>query len=482
MENLDTLSNYVKIKNETSFQKNPTKITNYRCFSYSINIYTFQNEEIGYYNPLLTLEKTFDYIKTKNDFITYLKLNFSEIANEFGFIKLENLLTLLKKFFKSLKIVDEENNQKFQTEQEILLFWAYLSGLSKIFPLLLDVNVEEIFISPNTEKIVIDHYLFGRLTTSILISEREKENLLYRTAMENNIELSQLKPSIKGDLQVPGIFSLRLTGDTKPFSYDGVHINIRKLNQREFSLETLIKLNSIDPESSAFLKTIIANGINITIIGSPSSGKTTLQNALLRELPSYWRIFSFENTLETNIIKPNFFRFKIFDYLKSQNTDLLSIFSQLLHRSPDYVNLGEITTSDEAIAWNACMSAGIPIIQTIHSNSSQGLINRIKEVFNIPSGLLASSYPHIVVEVKYFWNNFRKERKIFAISEFIIDNENQLKLQTITQYDFQNKKIIWPIDPNKTNTFLWIYANKNRNISNMYHKNLLKYKGILHEV
>ena len=172
--------------------------------------------------------------------------------------------------------------------------------------------------------------------------------------------------------------------------------------------------------------------------------------------------------METSIKQPNFFRFKIFDYMKTQNKDLRIIFSQLLHRSPDYVNLGEITTEEEAIAWNACMSAGIPVIQTIHSNSSNGLITRIKDIFNFPVELLASSFPHIVVEVKYFWNNFRKERKINSISEFIIENNYELKLNPLSTIDIRSKKMIWLTNPEKTNTFIWIKENKNNEISKLY--------------
>ena len=138
----------------------------------------------------------------------------------------------------------------------------------KLLPLLLDKYVEEIFISPTSERISIDHFLYGRMVTNILISEKEKENILFRTAMENNLELNQLKPSIRGDIQVKNLFSLRITGDIKPFSYDGTIINIRKLNQRNYTLKTLIELNSLDSLTAAFLKTMILNGVNITIIGT----------------------------------------------------------------------------------------------------------------------------------------------------------------------------------------------------------------------
>ncbi len=444
---------------------------------YQINIKEIQNENSLIYEAIPLLEFPFDFISTKNKFIDYLKRNLNDINTEFGFIKLERLLTHLKQFFYTNSIFQKEKSKEENFDQQIILFWAYLTGIIKLLPLLLDKDIEEIFISPNTEVISIDHFKHGRINTNILISIKEKENILYRTAMENNLEINQMKPSIKGDLQVKDLFSLRITGDIQPFSYDGTILNIRKLNQKNFTLHTLVKSKSIDRMTSAFIKTMIVNGVNITIVGSPSSGKTTLQNALLLELPSYWRVFSFENTLETNIRKNNYFRFKIFDYLRKKS-DLNTIFSQLLHRSPDFVNLGEIVNKEEALAWNACMSAGIPIIQTIHSNSIQGLLNRIINVFEIPRDLLSSSLPHIVIEVKYFWNNFKKERLVTSISEFILTNENTLSMKNLAQYNFKSKKMIWFSGPRSSATYEWVKANKNLQLDECLNSSLEEYQDI----
>ncbi len=463
--------NYFKIKKSEDFIEEAS----YKNRFYLISIQKSKKKVMSIYDAKLLIESTLDYLKLKNEFLDYLKENFLNLDPGLGFIKLEKLLELIKDFFFQTKkihysVIPDINDQ-------IILFWGYISGLIKLLPLLFDQNIEEIFISPNSEVVTIDHFQYGRMATNILISSKEKDNFLYRTAMENNLEINQLQPSIKGDIQIKNLCSLRITGDITPFSYDGTILNIRKLHQREFNLITLIKLHSIDAITCAYIKTIISLGVNFTIIGSPSSGKTTLQNALLREMPEFWRIFSFENTLETNIKKSNYFRFKIYDYLKS-NYNLTEIFSQLLHRSPDFVNLGEITTKEEALAWNACMSAGIPIIQTIHSNSSEGLLSRITKVFEIPVELLASSLPHIVIEVKYFWNNFKKERKVFSLSEFILNNQEILELNKLAEYDFELRKIVWIDKPEHSKTIEWLKKNKYSQIDYLFQSNLKKYQDI----
>lgn len=461
-----------------AFEKDSNQIKKYIVKFYAITLTRGIKQQLGTYTAVLIQPTTLDYVSLKGQFFDFLQRNVFDTTSNMGFIKLDRLLLLLESFFKTHQQQYVHDRSKSDMTDQIILYWSHLTGLKKILPLLLDKYVEEIFLSPTSQQITIDHFIFGRLRTNILISEKEKENILFRTAMENNLELNQINPSIKGDLQVAGLFSLRITGDINPFSYDGTIVNIRKLNQRTFTLDVLASLGTLDDKTSLFLKTLMKNGVNITIIGSPSSGKTTLQNALLRELPDFWRVFSFENTLETTIKADNFFRFKIYDFFKRQGASASTIINQILHRSPDYINLGEITTAEEALAWNACMSAGIPVIQTIHSNSYAGLLSRINNIFNISNDLLASSIPHIVVEIKYFWNNYKKERKLFTISEFVQKKDTSVVLDKIGSFDLVKKRFIWVKHPVHTHSFQWLRENKNSQIQNEFTSILANHQDI----
>ena len=149
-----------------------------------------------------------------------------------------------------------------------------------------------------------------------------------------------------------------------------------------------------------------------------------------------------------------------------KNKTLTSIISQLLHRSPDYVNLGEITTEEEAKAWISCVSAGIPVIQTIHSLSQEGIMPRLTQVFAINQGLISSSFPHLFIELRYFWQHTKKIRKIFSISEIIFTPKAEICLSKIAAYSLEKETLSWLRAPAKTQTFQWIHTNKNTNIDN----------------
>ena len=142
----------------------------------------------------------------------------------------------------------------------------------------------------------------------------------------------------------------------------------------------------------------------------------------------------------------------------------LIIVSQFLHRSPDYVNLGEITSAEEAIAWHHLLSAGVPVIQTLHSGSLSAIIPRITQVFDIPKELLASSVPHLFVEVKRFWNKNLKIRKVVSIAELCVTND-QLHLQTICEFNTQNSALNWIISPSESYSIQSIQKHKKINVS-----------------
>jgi type IV secretory pathway ATPase VirB11/archaellum biosynthesis ATPase len=248
-----------------------------------------------------------------------------------------------------------------------------------------------------------------------------------------------IQPSFKGDYFFKPYFSLRMTGDIQPYSFEGATGNIRKLRTEPFLLSDLIKNCTLNKEVAGFIIYLINQFVNITIVGPPNSGKTTLQTALLNLLPEHLRIISFEHTLEyvpISHIHPHLIRYK---FPKYQGTNIkMEIFSQithLLHRSPDFVNLGEITNAEEAFAWYQVLSSGIPSMQTLHGTGIQSIIGRIKNVLQIPNELLAASFPHIILFINKLWVEKKITRKIFFVGEIDLNSSHNIVINPVFQYE-----------------------------------------------
>ena len=80
--------------------------------------------------------------------------------------------------------------------------------------------------------------------------------------------------------------------------------------------------------------------------------------------------------------------FQVSDTDKSKNKSQLII--SLLHRSPDFVYLGEILTREESKAMFHALSVGLKGFQTIHAQNIENLINRWLFHYNINPASLES--------------------------------------------------------------------------------------------
>jgi type IV secretory pathway ATPase VirB11/archaellum biosynthesis ATPase len=163
--------------------------------------------------------------------------------------------------------------------------------------------------------------------------------------------------------------------------------------------------------------------VSISIIGPPNSGKTTLQNALVDYIPPHFRVLSVEDVLETSSLrKGNRIRFRLgYDPYENNIYSKAMEIQKILHRSPDYVNLGELSTQNHFIAFLNVLSVGIPSIQTIHGRKSQQLVTRLRDIYNIPINLVKASFPHVFIELRTNWINNIRKRYVHRIMELTED-------------------------------------------------------------
>ncbi len=234
--------------------------------------------------------------------------------------------------------------------------------------------------------------------------------------------MNRENPTLKGDF-ASDLFHTRVTIDLPPLLLDDIHLDIRKFHSKRFQISDLVNLGSITKIQARFLKRLIQNLVSISIIGPPNSGKTTLQNALVDYIPSYFRVLSVEDVLETSSLrKGNRIRFRLgYDPNENNIYSKAMEIQKILHRSPDYVNLGELSTQNHFIAFLNVLSVGIPSIQTIHGRKSQQLITRLRDIYNIPINLVKTSFPHVFIELRTNWINNIRKRYVHRIMELTED-------------------------------------------------------------
>ncbi len=251
--------------------------------------------------------------------------------------------------------------------------------LCSLMPYVLDDCVEEIFMDMPGREIYFDHSHFGRVFTSVRFSDNQSRKLVTMLRRESNLHLDRRNPSLKADITILGI-PLRFSVTIDPLAADGMSFEIRKARRSPFDIPSLIRNETISSEIAALLLLAINLRMNITITGRPGTGKTTLLNALDISTPEIWRKVYIEDIVESRLYeKHNQIRFSVSPLDESfgkedKSTEIL----KTLHRSPDYLIMGEIQTSEHSRALFQAIAAGLPSIQTCHADSASSLLARWK--------------------------------------------------------------------------------------------------------
>jgi type IV secretory pathway ATPase VirB11/archaellum biosynthesis ATPase len=251
------------------------------------------------------------------------------------------------------------------------------SIFGRIIPILLDERTEEVYMDSPNSPIYFDHQKLGRCVTSSRYSDEEIPRIMTFLRSESNLHLDRSNPSLKMDLQLLGSI-LRVSVSVPPLSSDGLSLEIRRARIQPFTILNLIENNTMTREAAAILLLAISSRLNITITGGPGTGKTTLLNALDQLTPRWWRKVYIEDAIESRISQNRHqVRLQVdpvdeFHKKLSKSEEII----KCLHRSPDYLILGEIQTVEHSVALFQAIAAGLHSIQTCHSDSSSSLISR----------------------------------------------------------------------------------------------------------
>ncbi|MBL7118473.1 Flp pilus assembly complex ATPase component TadA [Candidatus Bathyarchaeota archaeon] len=342
---------------------------------------------------------------------------FSELVEE----RLRNALNELKTY--DLRVSEREKTR-------IALISTYHSlNMTKVLPYLLDDEVEEIFLDTPETTLFIDHRKWGRCTTSTKLTAGEIKTLETRVRIESGLRLDLSNPSIKTDL-ITKNFRGRLSIDIAPLAAGGFSLDIRKLRKIEFTLPELIKNGTLPSIAAAYLFFLLSRQRNITVIGEPGSGKTTLINSLDLLTPKSWRKITIEDTIESveqTRYGKHQTRFKVHpfesktEYLRSKSSEII----KLLHRAPDWIYLGEIQTPEHTKAMFHALSAGLRGLQTTHAASPKEVVHRWIAHHSIPPTCLNDL--DTIVHIKRLDSEEEKPRRVVQICEIEAKTEKSLE-------------------------------------------------------
>jgi len=363
------------------------KTGEYNIFHVHIYMLSYENEKRYTVKSFFNGKENEDYFEN----VIQDTLQNLEIDEFDKLIPLESLLEIYK--IESTKYL----NSKFKFSKVIRNKIGIIAGLkklnfNKLFPLLVDDFIEEIFLDSPDDAIYINHQIYGRCRTEIRFNLKEIERIKTFFRLYSGKRLDFINPTIKFVLKNK-FFYCRFSIDVNPIQINNFALDIRKLNKNILTIQDLLKNGTLNPLIAAFLYFNVLRRKNITATGETDTGKTTLINAFDLLTPKEFRKIYIENITESLnqvVFKKHQLKYKV-DSLESTLDNKYSksnLIKTLLHRTPDIIYLGEILTKEEAKAMFHCLAAGLRGFQTIHSKNIDSLINRFLYHFNINQSCL----------------------------------------------------------------------------------------------
>ena len=299
--------------------------------------------------------------------------------------------------------------------------------------------IEEFLADPDVEDIMINYlspvYIHktkvGMLKTDKQFSSKEELDLFIRKLIIfsgrhtikqiNNVELS----NIKGRANI--VYS--------PF---GPQITITRAKEKPMSIIELVKNGTLTCELAAqfwlYVEGWRVRPANILIAGGPSTGKTTLLNALFNFIPRDERVVVIEDTLELNTdYEENCSRLE-----SNEEITLADLVKNSLRMRPDRVIVGEVR-GKEAQDLMTAMNIGKYCIGTLHASTPREMILRLQnEPMNVPEVLV--NLVDAIIIMRRFNVNGRIQRVVGELVETAGMEEKIVLLASLRAYDFAKSK------------------------------------------
>ena len=206
-------------------------------------------------------------------------------------------------------------------------------------------------------------------------------------------------PRLQAELPKPVFRGSRLQGFVSPLTA-GPSFTIRKPPTVIYSLDDYVACSVITAAQRDQLRTAVAEHRSIVVAGGTNTGKTTLANALLREITLQFpheRLVLLEDTVELQCAAS--------DHLALRTNGcvtLADLVRNTLRTSPDRIIVGEVRGAEALDLLDAWATGHPGGIATVHASSVEGALlrlDRLAQRANVPpqAELVAEAVGLVVV-------------------------------------------------------------------------------------
>ncbi|MDO8647872.1 MAG: type II/IV secretion system ATPase subunit [Candidatus Diapherotrites archaeon] len=372
------------------------------------------------------------------------KINISAISKSrkyFERIYEGTIMDTAKKY--NIKLTAEEISEL----AEIVARYTVGYGILEI--LLSDRHITDIYLDApiGAKPIYIVHSEFGQCVTNISYSEEEASALISKLRAMSGRPFDESHPVLDFDLEE---LQTRVAVIGPPLSPDGAAFAFRLHKTTPWTLCQFVDNKMITPLGAGLLSFFVDNQATMLVTGSRGSGKTSLMQALMLEIPQNSRILVQEDTLEIPVpymkeIGFNIQRLKTRSPISVSRTETEVAPEESLRTAlrlgDSALILGEVRSLEAKVLYEAMRvgAAGNIVMGTIHGDSAYSVWDRVVNDLGVPNTSFKATDLVVVARPIRFSGSLERVRRVSQVTEvkkhWISDPEREGGLLDLMLYD-----------------------------------------------
>ena len=293
-----------------------------------------------------------------------------------------------------------------------------------------DDDVTEIYVNPQDARVRFDTRRQGRVDSGLRLDPDRIEMFLNAAAARMNATLGSANPRLEAELPRLHFRGSRLQGFVPPASAAPA-CTIRKPAGTRYGLDDYVAAGVItDVQQRALIAAILAHH-NILVAGGTNSGKTTLANALLREVTDRFpdeRIIVLEDTVELQCAARDHLALRT-----GPGLTLAELVRSTMRASPNRIVVGEVRGAEALDLLDAWATGHPGGCGTCHATTADGALlrlDRLAQRNNVPSQMALIAEAVQLVIVIEGGNRGRRVVDVARVSG--LDSHNRVVLHHLT--------------------------------------------------
>lgn len=254
--------------------------------------------------------------------------------------------------------------------------------------------------------------------------------------------------------RLSAVNSSAITPDmTAGFDFPVTSVTIRKYAPSMLTFDDFCKGGTLTDEMAGFLRLCGKANIRLVCVGPTSSGKTTLLNAIVWEIPKDQRLILIQNPTEIMVYQRspetgtnlrNALHWEASDVDKKLKDDpttptMANMIAHTLRNTPDVIIPGEVRTPQEFFQMNRALKTGHRVLSTFHASDGADAIERMATELATLGGSIQDYAASLTKSIDIVVSQMKLEdgsRHVMAIEELTgrVDDSGKAETRILFRY------------------------------------------------